>query len=75
MNLSRYPPEESRSSYVQYVRFGRLMKIVPDVLPLFESVKEGGEDGKELRILHLDSEMLHGSRESFVIALNDAPYF
>lgn len=59
--LHRYLLEQYHLSYVRYMRFGRLMKKNPDVLPPSESLNDGQEDGKKLRISHQDSEMFHAT--------------
>lgn len=48
------------------------MKMNFDVLLLLKSLSEGKEECKEPWILHLDSEMLRGTRGSFVVSLIEA---
>lgn len=43
------------------MRFDSLMTKNADVVPLLELLINGQEDGKELEILHLDSEVLHAT--------------
>lgn len=72
---SQYPPKQARSSYVQKVRFGRLMKRNSGVLPLWESLNEARGKGKELAISHSDCKVLPGTRASFVVLLIEAADF
>lgn len=69
MTLSRYLAKRSSFSYSRYVRFGRMMTRNPDVSPLLVSLNEGRKRCKELGISHLEKEVLHAIRSSFVILL------
>lgn len=66
---SRCLPKQSCLTYVHYTRFGRMKENIFGVLPLLKSLYENREKGKELGISHLDSEVLHGIRGSFVFLL------
>lgn len=61
MVLSQYLSKQLRSWYVQYLRSGRLRKRNYDLLPLSELLSEGQKGSKEMRILYLDSEVVHGT--------------
>lgn len=64
---SRYLPKHSRSMSFWYVRLDRQVTKNADELSLLQSLNEGQEDGKELKILHLDGKGRHATRDSFVV--------
>lgn len=68
---SRYLSKQTPSSYIRHMRFCRLMTKNTDDLPLLESLNEGRHNSTELEISHLNSEMLHAIRGSFVILLKE----
>lgn len=66
---SIYMSKLSSESLVRYVRFGHLLKRTLYFSPLLESQSEVRVEGKELYILHLDSEVSYGTRASVVVLL------
>lgn len=54
-------PKQSRLSSLRHGRLDRLMKKDSDILPLFGSLIEDGEEINEPGVLHLEDEMLHGT--------------
>lgn len=61
-------------SDIRYVRLGRLTTKSSDVLPPNFFLGEGGNNEKELRILHLNSNVSFAARARFLILLTEAPY-
>lgn len=72
---SRYLLMQSRLSYIPYGGLGSLMTKDVDVMPLLDSLCEGREDGTELVISHLDSEVLQATQGSRVALVIEAANF
>lgn len=60
MMALRYPLMQSRSSYIRYVRYGRLITKNASVLPL----NKRRENGKELGIMHPNNKVSHATGAS-----------
>lgn len=67
--FSRYLPKRSGSSYVSYVRFGRLMTKNVSILPLLEALNECWENRKYPGVSHLYGKLLHSTRPNFIFLL------
>lgn len=68
---SRYLSKQEYTLFLRHVRLGRLMTRIADVLPLLESPNDCRKDGKGLSISHVDREVVHGTRNSFVVLLSE----
>lgn len=66
---SLFPPKQSRTSYIRYVRFARMMKRNSYILPLLGSESERWEDGKELGASRIVIDVLHNTRGDFAVQL------
>lgn len=75
MMLPQYLLEQSRSSYIRYVRLGCLKTKNAERFPLLESLNEIWVNGTKLRITHFDSKLLYVSRARFVFLLTKEANF
>lgn len=64
---TRYPPLQSYSSYIWYVRLSCLMKKNDEIFPLLEPLDGSPANGEYSGISHLDSVVLYASRVCFVV--------
>lgn len=69
MMLSRYLLNQSRSSFIRYVRFGAESMKTADLLPLLESMIKDRYNRKKLMVSHLNSEEIHATRASLAVLL------
>lgn len=71
MMQSQYWPNHTRFSYSQYIGLARLMIKNAYAMPLLESLNEVLENGKILRVLYPDREVLNATRASPVFLLKE----
>lgn len=72
---SQYLPKQSRSSYVQYMRIGCLIRNIFDVLRQLGSLCKGWEERKEQEISQLESEGFESTSGGFVVLLIEVANF
>lgn len=66
--LARYLPEQSCLSFIPYLKIGCRMNSNCIVLQSIVFTNEGRDGGRELGILHIDSEALHVNKANFVVS-------
>lgn len=71
----QYLSKKCRSPYVQYIRLARLMTRNARVLSPMESPSENQKDCKKRWISHLNINVFHSTRDSFIALLKEAVDF